>query len=196
MEVPKHIELVLAYDRLFRSQIIYEAIDLEGFVDKMIAWYFCPEKAKHGLLFASLFREGELGLSKKLRILKRLLVASHPDLLKVGGFWIKKLDKLRDLRNKFAHGKLVLPDDPPPAEKAEGVSLRWPKPNGEEAEEFISKTFIDRWVSECRHLGVAGLCLELIVEKRETGNVDPKQEDALITLIGAIQKLVGKESVA
>ena len=102
VDVPANVQIVLAYDRLFRSQVLYEAIALEAVLDRIIAWHFCPDQTKHGLLFTLIFREGEIGLGKKIRMVAKLLRHSYSDLKDTFGFVIKRLDVLRKLRNKFA----------------------------------------------------------------------------------------------
>jgi hypothetical protein len=91
------VRIALDYERLFRSQIISDAADAEASVDRLIAWHFCPDRAKHGLFFALMFREGEIFLSTKLKIAKKLLRRYHPDLADRGAFWITGLNRLREL---------------------------------------------------------------------------------------------------
>jgi len=122
VDVPKHVQVILEYDRLFRSHVLYEAIDLESRVDKMIAWYFSPDESRHALMFSFVFREGEIGFSTKIQILRKLLRKAYPDLQQAFGWFPKALDQLRVLRNKFAHSAVVLPDNPPAAEMADGVT--------------------------------------------------------------------------
>jgi hypothetical protein len=183
MDVPAHIQRTFAYDRLFRSQLLYHAIALEGVVDEIIAWHFCPDPAKHGLFFASLFREGEIGFAKKIRILRRLFRASYPDLDEPFRFLLKRLEILRELRNKFAHSRLVLPDEAPPAEEADGVRLRYLKANGEEAEELVARSAVDQQVKEHANILMVGLWLRVIIEGRATGSADPKKEADLVDFV-------------
>lgn len=143
VDVPKHIQVILEYDRLFRSHLLYEAIALENLVDKMIAWYFSAEESKHALMFSLVFREGEIGFSVKIQILRKLLKKAYRDLQPAFGYLPKALDELRVLRNKFAHSEVVLPDDPPEAGSADGVTLRYLR-DGTKVEEFIPRAVVDR----------------------------------------------------
>ena len=189
MDVPEHIQRILAYDRLFRSQLLYQAISLEGVVDEIIAWHFCPDPMKHGLFMALLFREGEIGFAKKIRILRRLHRASYPDLDEPFKFLLKRLELLRELRNKFAHSRLVMPDEAPPADKAEGVRLGYLKASGEWVEEYVARSTVDQQVKEhANDLWVARR-LQLIIEGRVTGKPDPEKE---VLLINFVRWLKGK----
>lgn len=183
MDIPKEVTAALSYERLFRSQIISDAADAEASLDRLIAWHFCPDRSKHGLFFLLMFREGEIFMSKKLTIAKKLLKTYHPDLAMRGAFWLKGLDRLRVLRNKLAHGRVELPHDPPPPDEAEGISMWMLKPSGESALEFISRATVDRQVRHSRHLMIAGVCLMRLVEDRALSNVDEQRQAGLLGLI-------------
>lgn len=188
-EVPRHIEIVLAYERLFRSQIISEAIALESVVDEIVAWHFCADDRKHPLLFTLIFKEGEISFGKKIRILAKLLRQCYPDLKSTFGTLPKRLDALRSLRNKLAHCDVVLPDEPASPGAAEGVTLRYFK-DGEQVEEFIARRQVDRTVAECRYLQVMALALRVMIQGRATGERRIDQEEGLIAVAEVLKQRI------
>lgn len=189
VDVPKHIQIILEYDRLFRSHLLYEAIELEGRLDKIIAWHFCSDEAKHGLLFSLVFREGEIGFSAKIQVLRKLLKNAYPDLKDAFGYMASALHRLRALRNKFAHSQVVLPNDPQAVEEATGVTLKYFK-DGREVEEFVSREAVDRQMEECKYLGVVAVILELLIEKRSCGTASPEEEERFKALATALRSKV------
>lgn len=180
-EIPSHIQTILEYDRLFRSQLIYEAIALEGQLDKIIAWHFCPDEAKHGLLFSLVFREGQIGFSAKIQVIRKLLKHAYPELREGFGHLPKALDRLRALRNKFAHSEVVLPDDPPSADSASGVTLKSWK-DGSQVQEFVSRASVDQQLKESMVLLVTAVVLEDLLRKRALGTANSKDEAGSIAL--------------
>jgi hypothetical protein len=186
-DVPKHVEIILRYDRVFRSQILYEAIALEAVLDSIIAQYFCPDKAKHPAFVSFIFQEGEISFGKKIRMVANIMKHSYPDLKEAFGFLPKRLDVLRQLRNKFAHSEVVLPEAPPPPERAEGVTLRYIK-RGALVEEFVSRGEIDDLVKECFDLHIVALLLAILVGKRATEQAEPEEEKAFISVARALGK--------
>jgi hypothetical protein len=177
------IETLLAYERHFRSQIVALAVELEELVDDILAWTFGLAEERHHLLFG-LLREGEVGLSKKLRVLKKLLTVTHPDVAADCGVWIKRIDRLRVLRNKFAHGRFILPDERyalPLPQNADGVQVRWRKADGSPTTEFVSRMTVDAHVNEGQRLVFMGGVLRVLVRSRlETPGAD---EGALLDLL-------------
>ena len=191
-EVPRHIEIVLGYDRAFRSQIIYEAIALESLLDGIIAWHFCSDATKHPLLFTLIFKEGEISFGKKIRMLSKLLKQCYPDLKPTFGALPKRLNALRELRNRFAHSEVVLPDEPPPPDSAAGVTLRYFR-DGALVDEFIQKTRIDAIVADCMYLHVMALALQTMIKGRATGERREDQEQGLMAVAEVLKKrLVNK----
>lgn len=162
------IETLLAYERHFRSQIVALAVELEELVDEILALTFGLPEERHHLLFG-LLREGEVGLSKKLRILKKLLLVTYPDIATDCSVWIKRIDRLRVLRNKFAHGRFILPDERyalPLPQNAEGVQVRWRKADGSATTEFVSRMTVDAQVQEAERLVFMGGVLRVLLGNR------------------------------
>jgi len=189
VDVPKHIEFILTYDRYFRSQILYEAIALEASVDRIIARHFCPDEAKHGELVSFVFQEGEIGFNKKIRIVENLLKHSYPELKQAFGFLPKRLHALRELRNQFAHSEVVLPESPPPPEKAEGITLRHIK-NGRVIDEFVSRDKVDALVNESNYIHLAAILLEMLIRKRVTKQLAEFDQEDIIRLVEAVRDSV------
>jgi hypothetical protein len=184
IEVPNHIQLVLDYDRLFRSQVLYEGIALESAVDQVIAWHYCSEPYKHASLFSFVFRDGEITFGKKIRILSSIMKESYPELAETFSSLRKQLDRLRVMRNKFAHSELVLPENPPDPKSAAGVTLRYYE-KGKEKEAFVPKADIDRLVDDCRQLHLAALMLCEILKRRALKKSDERSEGSLIRVARA-----------
>jgi len=167
-----------------------DAADAEASVDRLIAWHFCPDRAKHGLFYRLLFVEGQIPFSRKIEIAKKLLKAFHPDLGKAAGFWIRGLHRLRELRNKLAHNRMQLPQDPPSPEKADGVSLWVLTPTGESVLEFLPRSDVDRQVRHSRHLIIAGVCISRIVQDRALQQGTPESEAGLMGLVAKAEKAI------
>lgn len=136
----------------------------------------------------ALFREGEMGLSKKLNSLRKILKNSHPSLVQPFAFWLERLKRLNELRNKFAHSQLVLPEDPPPPEQAAGIHLKCINRSGQQVEEFVERKVVDNHVKDNRYLVIAGYCLLEIVKGRTLG--DTKKERDLLELAMAMERAV------
>jgi hypothetical protein len=196
VDLPGHIAIALEYERLFRSRVIANAADAEASVDRIIAWHFCPDQAKHDLFYATLFRESALGLRKKLLIVRRILKAEHADLVKPAAFWIRGLDRLGNLRNKLAHGRMEYPKEAPPPEEVAGVSVWWPKPTGELALELISRAKVDEQVRQAQHLIMAGVCLARIVEDRAQQSCDAERDAGLLRMVAACEASIREHAAA
>lgn len=122
-------------------------------------------------------------------MLTKLLKHSYPDLWAAFGFLPNRLELLRELRNKFAHSEVVLSDAPPPAESAEGVTLRYFK-EGKQVDEFVSRAEVDRRIAECLDLQMTALLLENVMKGRACGNADTRQEAACCAGATAIKNKI------
>src|SRR5438874_133177 len=56
------LEILWGRDRLMRSQIIYETIDLESAVERIITFHFCPATEKQDLFVSLMFENGQISL--------------------------------------------------------------------------------------------------------------------------------------
>jgi hypothetical protein len=182
-EFKQRLEQLFEIDRLVRSHIIYEAISIEGIIDQIIAWHFCPDEAKHVWFQSLLFREGEVGFSKKIRILKKLLRDCYPDLFeKVPGL-INKLDDIRDLRNKFAHSELVLDENKVREADGKGVFLESVK-DGKVDQEFVSIERANKIVNDNSHFRFLMIVIWLEIQNR----AQDKNDGKLVDLLGDLAK--------
>src|SRR6266567_3452574 len=67
-------------DTKLRARVINSAIEIDDWIERLIAFHFCPDDA-HQILFRSLlFRIGEVTFSRKIKILRELLKQSYPDI--------------------------------------------------------------------------------------------------------------------
>jgi hypothetical protein len=114
-------------DQRIRSRVIYNSILLENAVQKIITTHFCRERGEEILFSSLMFREGQITFSKKITILGKLLKLAYPDLYKQCKWAIAQIDKVREIRNDFAHSETtVLIDDAvkqAQGEPIEGVTL-------------------------------------------------------------------------
>jgi hypothetical protein len=101
-------EQVFSRDGQYRAQIIYLATTIDDYISQCIAWHFCSDPKKHLAFMSLLFSRGEIPFSKKIDILDFILEHEYPDLYKETKGLRKKLDKLRELRNWFAHSTLAM----------------------------------------------------------------------------------------
>ncbi|MGE0864516.1 MAG: hypothetical protein AB7P34_11500 [Vicinamibacterales bacterium] len=188
-ETPRHISIAIMYDRAIRSQILFEAIALESVLDSIIAWLFCADEGKHPLLFSLIFGDGQISFSKKIVILRKLIRQIYPDLNNEFGWLPNRLDRIRMLRNKFAHAEGVLPDNPPPPERRSGATLRYFK-DGKRIEEFISKDYVDDVIAESRYLQITATMLQVVVSDRATGCVHDDQLNGLRAAAALLKKRI------
>jgi hypothetical protein len=131
----KYIELLFEHDRVIRSHAIYEATAIEGMIESIVAWHFCPDVDKH-LSFTALVTAG-MPFSKKIDVLMKLLKNSYSDILTDVPELKNKLNSLREFRNKLAHRELVMDEGKINAREL-GISLRSVNSEGKIVEEFIS----------------------------------------------------------
>lgn len=172
-----YISLQFERDRLMRSQIIYESIALEGAVDRLLACHFCPDDSKHDLFVSVLFGDGEVTFSRKIRMLKKVLKLCYPKLATAYAFLPNRLDKLRELRNQFAHLKLDIPMKGIGADlgKAE-IKLRAIK-DGQKTLHAISEAHITTVVNQCRDLKMAAIFLAIAIRTLSRGENDSELLD-------------------
>jgi len=95
-------------DQRLRSRVIYNSILVENALEKVITTHFCREKGEEILFSSLLFREGQVTFSRKIVILEKLLKISYPDLHKECKWLIKQIDKVREIRNEFAHSQTTV----------------------------------------------------------------------------------------
>jgi hypothetical protein len=144
-------------DRMVRSHVIYEAIALEGVVEQIITTHFCQEELRdYG--FSRYCFEGEISFKNKIRILRTLLKTCYPDIRERVPLLPGKLDRIRQLRNKFAHSALSLKENRLAEEDRLGVFLLAIN-HGEETQEFISIESINELMKQIGNPHIHGLRL-------------------------------------
>jgi hypothetical protein len=173
------VSQMLELDRLVRSHVIYEAIALEGVIDNIISAHFCTDETKHIWFQSLIFRDGEVTFSKKIIILKKLLSNCYPEIDKLVPSLTKKLDDIRDLRNKFAHSALVLEKNKLAEAGDKGVFLRFIK-DGQEKEELITKELADKVCKDNNYFTLLMVCIWLEIRNHASGS---KDAGALLKLI-------------
>lgn len=190
----KYTELILELDSIVRTRVLYQAIALEGVLDHIIAWHFCPDQAKHAAFFSLLFREGEITLANKTRILKKILKSSYPPLLRLFPKLFKALDEIRNLRNKFAHCELVLPEDLREVDLRR-IKLKYYK-DGQEIIEPVSVEAIEEQVEDCQFWHKLLLLFEMLIRQRVTGASETEAEKAAAQLWSALESAPSSENTA
>ncbi len=175
----KRVRLLFEQDRLIRSHAIYEATAIEGMIETIIAWHFCPDEEKHLSFKALMFVSTEVMLRKKIGILEHLLRNYYKDILEDLPNIINDLNSVRNFRNKFAHHELILDED---KVKKDGISLRSINRNGKVVEEFISSEDADKKIRMAQTTKWYVLYLWLEIQNRATGK-DHNQLRFVVELI-------------
>jgi hypothetical protein len=168
------MKLTFLYDQNTRTQIIYNAIHLEGLVEEIIAWHFCPNEEKHLWYKSLIFKTGELSFSKKITILKGILQQFYPDIYAATLGLIKRLNDIREMRNDFAHSELVIEEGKllensgkPP----EGIYLRSIK-KGKVREIFYSQADMDERIKLAREVALFVQYVYAEIKNRVTGGTE------------------------
>ncbi len=173
---------------MMRSQIIYETIDLESAVERIITFHFCPATEKQDLFVSLMFENGQISLKQKIGMLRKLLRLCYPELHTAFLFLPKHLDKLRELRNDFAHLRLDLPAEPGSTDlDAEAVKLRKLK-DGQQTIREVTRKEVDTIVRQCRDLTIAAMFLGMAVQRAARG----EQEEEFTQMIVALGQQIGK----
>src|SRR2546423_610060 len=86
-------EMLIGYDNLsrlykrhqetdtnLRARVINFAIEIDDWIERLIAFHFCFDEAQQMLFRSLLFRIGEVTFSRKIKILRELLKQSYPDI--------------------------------------------------------------------------------------------------------------------
>jgi hypothetical protein len=178
-ELQRRISRTFEMDRMVRSHIIYETTAIEGVVDSIISWHFCPDENKHIWFQSLLFRDGEISFSKKIIILQKILKEFYPDLNKSVKGLTKKLDDIRMLRNKFAHSELMLDEDKIKEADDKGVFLKSIK-DGKVIEEFIPLELAEKVVNDNTIFNLIMVCILFEVQNRVQGK---EEAGALLKLL-------------
>jgi hypothetical protein len=180
----RHVTITLELDRMVRSHILYEAIALEGMVDQVIAWHFCPNEEKHIWFSSLIFRKGEVTFSKKIEILETILKQFYPDINADMPGLVTRLQNIRKIRNEFAHSELVLDEDKLLEKVPEGIYLRSIK-DGKVIEKFFRQEDMNERVKLANNLGMFLLYLYLEVRNR----VEGKEHNTLRPILDGFKKM-------
>lgn len=136
----KTLKKIRKYEQKIRTAIISVAISLESEIEQIIAWHFCQDESKHLLFLSLMFNDGQVTLSQKIVILRKLFRESYPDLYQQFSGIFSQLDKIRELRNKLAHSQHTIPElriGKKIEKPQKGIHLEYYK-NGKSVSEFIS----------------------------------------------------------
>jgi hypothetical protein len=167
-------EMTLVYDQHIRSQVMYNAIYLEGLLGQIIAWHFCPNEEKHLWFNYLILQRGEISFSKRISILKEILQQFYPDIYADTKGVIGCLDKIRDIRNKFAHAELVLEEDKLLGNKGqppEGVYLRTIE-KGKPKDHFYHEQDMNEHLKLANNVGLIVQYIYAEVKNRVTGSTE------------------------
>ena len=85
-----------------KSNFLAASTAIESLVEATISKYFDPSRTK---IFVNVVfhNDNEISFSKKINMLERLLAKALPKFLDENKELIKMLNRIRKLRNKFAH---------------------------------------------------------------------------------------------
>lgn len=104
MRLEEQINRVYDLSKEIRGRFLDQAIPIEMLIDDIISWHFCPEETRRSLFFSLV--TPKLTFSTKIKILKTILELRYPDLLKEYLKLMGEIEKIKNLRNKFAHSML------------------------------------------------------------------------------------------
>jgi len=106
----RHEALTERYTHLTSSEIIQRAVLVEQALENLVASHFIGANFDQYLAFRSLmFRDGRVDFTDKIKMVKKLLKTEYPLIYEQVSPLFNKLDKTRELRNKFAHSKILSP---------------------------------------------------------------------------------------
>ena len=89
-----------------RGAFIEQTIWIDHLLSDMLAVFFCADQSKRALLFSEVLTGQDFRFSTRISLLEAVLEKLRPDLAKPAESLIKKLDKIRRLRNRLAHSHL------------------------------------------------------------------------------------------
>lgn len=165
----KYVELVFEHDRAIRSHAIYEATAIDGLIESIVAWHFCPDASKHVSFIALMFVTAEVPFSKKIEILMKVLKNSYADIVMDIPGLENKLNSLRKFRNKLAHSEFILDDKKIDAREL-GISLRSVNRKGKVIKEFISAEQCNEQIRAAQRLRWYVFYVWLEVQRRAKGD--------------------------
>lgn len=109
--IKRHEELTERYTHLTSSEIVQRAVLIEKALENVIASHYLSPNYDQFLPFRSLiFRDGRIDFADKIKMVKKLLKNDYPLIYEQVSPLFNKLDKARDLRNRFAHSKILPPN--------------------------------------------------------------------------------------
>jgi len=111
VEIIVEIRKLLSLSEKIRGSLLDLAIYNEGILSNIISQHFCPDDDRRALLFTLILNSADLKFSTKIEIFKNLLKLQYQSLIPKYPNVIKKLDRLRDFRNKLVHSILDTSDD-------------------------------------------------------------------------------------
>ncbi|MCA9820389.1 MAG: hypothetical protein KC440_06515 [Nitrosarchaeum sp.] len=93
-----------------KSNFLAASTGIESLVESAISKHFDPSRTK---IFVNVVfhNDNEISFSKKIKMFERLLTLALPDFLKDNPDLINMLNRIRKLRNKFAHAMDLNPDE-------------------------------------------------------------------------------------
>jgi hypothetical protein len=107
--VVQHRRAMQRYDQLTGSRIVQSAVLVEAKLENIIAFHFCDDQDKWLAFKSFIFLDGEITFSKKIEICKKVFRQYYPAVYEQISPMFKRLHKVRELRNKFAHSKILVP---------------------------------------------------------------------------------------
>lgn len=106
----QHRQAMVRYENLTGSRIVQGAVLVEAKLENIIAFHFCDDQNKWLSFRTLLFLDGEISFSKKIEICKKLMREHYHAIFEQISPMFKRLHKVRELRNKFAHSRILVPN--------------------------------------------------------------------------------------
>jgi hypothetical protein len=108
--IERHAEASERFKSLISSEIVQKAVLIEAKLEVIIAFHFCDDRDKWLSFRSLIFHDGEITFSQKIRICQKLFKEHYPLIYEQVSPMFKRLDKIRELRNKLAHSKILPPE--------------------------------------------------------------------------------------
>jgi hypothetical protein len=153
-------KLVALYekDNRLRGAYLVQAITIEGIIGDIISLSLCPNEDSRSL-FTSLILN-KFSFDGKSKILERLLESKYPTIVNKNVF--AEIEKVRQFRNKLAHGMPVTSDEFLAENYTDGIQLDYYDSKGHRRTIDITDTDFREKLRNC-----SGLVTKLIEIRNE-----------------------------
>jgi len=183
IDLPAITRRHLERERQIRTRIIVNVIEIERHIEGSIATFFCREEYKHVLFTELLFQTGQIPLSRKTEILRKILEYNYPELSKRYHSILARVDSIRGIRNKLAHAESFFPLTE--EDEIDGIKIRVIK-GGEIKEEALTTKDIDEKGNIAAIVGLSlfylASAIEAFITEDDDAEAHTERIDRLISM--------------